>query len=248
MFQAPIRLLTALAFAAALHAADDAAAAQYRAAFQGSDLTAKKEALQALTASSASDDVVLPLLVQAVGDRQAQDAAISALRARTKLAPSSHRGTGGYPGYPTGDAPEAWQAWITARTTARQQDEKLKEALKLAEDAKLAAEKKPGKDGKPAAPGDPADPATTGTDADPAAPVDGADSNAQQKPAKIDRPDLGRLDRVVFKSGGFLLCYIISKRTDADGALISVRVMHPDEGGEETLTAELVARIEEDIQ
>lgn len=60
--------------------------------------------------------------------------------------------------------------------------------------------------------------------------------------------DLGKLDRVIFVAGGSLLCYVQSKRTDADGKLLSVRVIHPDGSGEETISAELVSRIEEDIQ
>jgi hypothetical protein len=41
------------------------------------------------------------------------------------------------------------------------------------------------------------------------------------------------------------VCYVIFKRTDPDGVLQSVRIIHLDGGGEETLTADLIARIEE---
>jgi hypothetical protein len=45
-----------------------------------------------------------------------------------------------------------------------------------------------------------------------------------------------------------LVGYIVNKRTDQDGNLISVRVVHRDQGGEETLSADLIARIDEDVE
>jgi len=60
--------------------------------------------------------------------------------------------------------------------------------------------------------------------------------------------DLGKVDRINFVAGGSLLCYVMSKRTDPDGKLVSVRVVHPDGAGEETIAASLISRIDEDIQ
>ncbi len=71
-------------------------------------------------------------------------------------------------------------------------------------------------------------------------------SDKTQAPAPAE--DLGKLDRVIFKAGGSLVCYVMSKRVDAEGTLISVRVVHPDGAGEETIDANLVSRIEEDIR
>ncbi|MBA3846922.1 MAG: hypothetical protein H0X45_09795 [Planctomycetes bacterium] len=207
-------------------------------AFKTEDADAKRAAVKALADKAAGgDDEAYARLVQATGDRQSQDAAIAALRARSGLKPSKGEG-GGYPGYPESDSPAAWQTWLKARTAEREKEEKVKEALKLAEEAKKeAATKDPAKaDGEAAAPGD-------AVVADPNA--------APAKPAPAAaRPstDLGRIDRVVFKTGGSLLCYILGKRVDDSGNLISVRVVHPDEGGEEVLSADLVARIEEDIE
>ena len=55
-------------------------------------------------------------------------------------------------------------------------------------------------------------------------------------------------DRITFKTGGSLLCYVLGKRLDVDGGMVSVRIMHTDQGGEETLAADLIARIEEEIK
>ncbi len=53
---------------------------------------------------------------------------------------------------------------------------------------------------------------------------------------------------MVFKNGSNLICYILTRRTDADGNLISLRIVHPDGSGEETLDAAMVSRIEEDVR
>jgi len=44
------------------------------------------------------------------------------------------------------------------------------------------------------------------------------------------------------------VCFILSKRMTADGVLQSVRIVHQNNGGEETLAAELIARIDEDVR
>lgn len=207
-----------------LQAADDPIAA-FKAAMQSDDSVAKKEAIHVLASRSVgSDDEVLPLLIQAVSDRQASEIAIQALRARTGLVPAAKKGAGGYPAYPSSDSPADWQAWLAARAKDREQDELKK---KIEEDEKKAEEKA-------------AAPAPAATESKP----------AESQPVVEEAPptDFGKLDRIVFKSGSMLLGYIVNKRTDADGNLISIRIVHQDQGGEETLSADLIARIDEDIR
>lgn len=182
------------------------------------DATAKKKALAVLGDKSVGkDDDVLPLLVSAVGDRQAAEFAVAALRRRTGLVPSPNRGAGGYPAYPPEDTAAAWGTWLSERTKAKAIEDALKK-----------------KDEKPAAEPE----AAPVAEAAPAAP----------KAAPVVDPDLGAIDRVIFTSGGALRCYVLSKRSDSDGHLISVRIAHVDGGGEEVLQADLIARLEEDIE
>jgi hypothetical protein len=226
----PLRLLAAVPlFALSLLCAAEDPIAAFQKAMAGEDQAAKKAAIGALAnASVGSDDKVLPLLAAAVGDRQARDAAIAALRTRTGLQPSAVRGAGGYPAYPADDTASAWGAWVSARAAARATEAKLK-AL---EDAKTRKPEAPAAGAtKAAGEGDERAPA-------PAPPAAEA----------VADPDFGGLDRVTFRTGGSLLCYVLGKRLDEEGNLISVRVMHTDQGGEETLAAELIARIEEEIR
>ncbi|MBA3938100.1 MAG: hypothetical protein H0X38_11605 [Planctomycetes bacterium] len=235
---AALRLLLLALMAGLLGAADPAAA--FKKAMASDDSVAKKDAIGAI--GSLPDADVLALLVSAVDDRQAHDAAVAALRGRTGLQPTSRNRSAGYPGYPTADTGAAWGQWLAARTKEKdaekksaEQDKKLKEL----EEAKKKKEQegKDGKDGKDGKGEKPAD----GTTAD-AAP-EKKSSLAVEPPA-----DLGRPDRILFKNGGSLVCYILSKRTDADGVLQSVRIVHLDDGGEEILSADLISRIEEDIR
>jgi hypothetical protein len=112
--------------------AEDDPVAKFQAAMQTQDSTAKKEAINALASKAVgSDDDIIPLLIQALSDRQASDMAVGALRARTGLAPASKKGAGGYPGYPASDTPAEWQAWLSARQKDKEQDAikaKLEEA------------------------------------------------------------------------------------------------------------------------
>ncbi len=212
-----------------------AAADSFDDAFQSEDADAKRAAVKALAdKAAAGDDEAYAKLVKATGDRQSQDAAIAALRARTGLKPSKGDG-GGYPGYPADDTPASWQAWLKARDAEVAKEKQIAEALKLAEEAKKEAEAKEG------------DPAKVDGETGAVAGEPGKPTTVKPAPARPSS-DLGRMDRVVFKTGGSLLCYILSKRVDDTGNLISVRVVHRDEGGEEVLSADLVAHIEEDIE
>ncbi len=226
----PCLALLAIALPAAADSFDDA--------FKTEDADAKRAAVKALADKAAGgDDEAYAKLVKAAGDRQTQEAAVAALRARSGLKPAPGKGGGGYPDYPTSDTPAAWQAWLKARDAEREKEKKIAEALKVAEEAKKGAE---AKDKDPAKAGE------TG-EAGGAASADPSAKPAVPAPARPSS-DLGRMDRVVFKTGGSLLCFILSKRVDDTGNLISVRVVHRDEGGEEVLSADLVAHIEEDIE
>ena len=210
-------LLAALLLSASAFAADGPVAA-FQAAMADNDAGAKKQAARALGAKDAGkDEEAYSALIGAIADRQAGEAAVSALQSRTGKTP-----VGGV--YKAGDDPAkiqaAWQGWFDDWKKA-QQIKKLEKK----------DEKKPAKpEAAVAAPGTKAAPAS--------------EKAVPPMPAE----DLGRLDRVIFVAGGSLLCYVQSKRTDADGKLLSVRVIHPDGSGEETITADLVSRIEEDIQ
>jgi hypothetical protein len=253
-------LLLALALSASRLIASDAIE-DFKKAMTTDDSTAKRAAVQAL-ASGGKDDEVLPLLVQAVGDRQAGEAAIAALRARTGLRPASKRGQSHYPNYPSGDTPGDWSTWLGERTREKDQEAKVKEAEKLAKEAKKTADKAKkdaeGKteDGK-TADGKTEDGKTQdGEGKEPADKKDGdkkdgAEGEAEAPKKRVNLPppeDLGKLDRIIFKNGSSLICYILTRRTDADGNLVTVRIIHPDGAGEEILQADLIARIEEDVK
>ena len=219
-----LALLTLISAGSWAEGQPSGAVAAFAAAMGGQDATAKKEALQALiSADAGSDEVILSLLVQALGDRQLGDQAIAALRARTGLqAPANKRvGGPGYPGYPKDDSASSWSGWLSERNKVKEQ-EKLLKALK-------DKDKKPEVTGGQPTRDEPATPTT------------------KTRPPVVDA-DLGSIDRVILKTGGALLCYVLSKRTDADGNLISIRIAHPDGGGEEVLQADLIARLEEDVK
>jgi hypothetical protein len=213
---------------ACLGAESSDALAEFSQAMSGQDATAKKAALQRLGDKSvAPDDVVLPLLIQALGDRQVSDVALSVLQARTGLQPPSNKRLGGpgYPGYPKDDSQASWSGWLSERNKALEQERLLKELKEK--------EKKPS-------------PPPSGNEASPA---EGEVPVVEARPeAPTVDPDLGTLDRVIFKTGAALRCYVLNKRLDADGNLVSIRIVHPEGGGEEVLQAELISRIEEDVK
>jgi hypothetical protein len=212
-------VLPALLFALVSTAwCEDTATANLQAALGGTDAVAKKTAIRAVASrSTGSDDQVLPLLVGAITDRQAGEAAVSALSSRTGASPTG----GSYaPGVDPSRIQGAWQKWY--------------DDWKKAQDIKKLKKK----DEKTTP--DPLKQLPNPTDA----PKTSEEKTVTPAPAE----DLGKLDRVLFKAGGSLLCYVQSKRTDADGNLLSVRVVHPDGSGEETIAADLISRIEEDIR
>ncbi|MBA3708811.1 MAG: hypothetical protein H0W83_08345 [Planctomycetes bacterium] len=244
----PLAIVFTLALTAGRLLASDAVD-NFTKAMAGNDSTEKRAAVQTL-AGAPDDEVVLPLLVQAVADRQAGEAAILALRARTGLKPAVKRGQSHYPNYPSGDSPTDWSTWLAERGREKAQEKTVKDAEKMAKEAKKTADKakkkadgKVGKDGKD----DPKDPADQDSAEEPVKePVE--DASPKKHPIQAAPEDLGKVDRIVFKNGSSLVCYILTRRTDADGNLLSVRVVHPDGAGEEILDAALIARIEEDIK
>lgn len=220
-----LRILVACLACSLLAAGESAAVTAFKQAMAGDDGTAKQQAARALASKDAGEDWdVLPLLVQAASDRQAQQAAIDALRSRTGLTrPARGKGGTGYPGYPVTDDGPGWSAWLAGWQKANPK----KEAPK-----KPAATPAAGPTGETPAEGTPGE-----TAAPPVAP-----------PPRIPTDDLGRLDRIVYKSGRSLIAFVRSKRLDGDGNLVSVRVVHRDGVGEEVVDAGVIARIEEDIE
>ena len=241
-----ILALTALALLPAASAIDN-----FKKAMSGSDSAAKKQAIFALVAGGEDNDV-LPLLVNAVGDRQASRYAVQALRKRTGLSPAGGRGENpGYPGYPISDSASAWSSWLSARNTELAQKDKIAEAEAAAEEAQKQAEEaqKQAEDAEKLAETAKeiaADPEAAQAAADAAA-AEGDESGEAAAPV-ADVIDYGRLDRIFFNDGSILRAFILTKRTDLDGNLTSVRIMHRNSAGEEILDAALIARIEEDIQ
>ncbi len=113
---------------------------QYQQAFAGDNSDAKRQALRQLADSSLPDAVVLPLLVQAVADRQAQDDAIAVLRQRTGLQPSVYWRQSHYPSYPGDDSPEAWEQWMQDWNRDHAKQDAIDQALETSRAALEAAQ------------------------------------------------------------------------------------------------------------
>ncbi len=224
--------------------------AKFNNAFTKGEASDKKEALRlAQSLPKGQDDTAYELLIRAVNDRQVHDEAVMALRARTGMQPTLLNRGSGYPGYPASDDGSEWSNWLAARKRDQETQNKIKEQeekLKAIEDEKNKEKENEGKVADGDKPTDDSGKPVDGTDK----PADGeTEAPIVKAPPTYEPPsDLGRLDRIIFKSGGSLVCYILSKRSNADGVLQSVRIVHPKNGGEEILAAELIARIDEDIR
>jgi hypothetical protein len=219
---------------------------RFEEAFTKGEAADKKEALRlAQSLSKDQDDLAYELLVRGVNDRQVHDEAVMALRARTGLQPTLLNRGNGYPGYPASDDASEWNNWLAQRKKDKETQKKIAEQEQKLKEMEAAEKEGKGKDGKGASGDKPAgDKPVDGEK--PADPTIAADEN--EKPAYEPPSDLGRLDRIVFKTGGSLVCYVLSKRVNADGVLQSVRIVHQNNGGEEILSADLIARIDEDIR
>lgn len=211
--------ILALLCASVFCAEESAAVKTFKAAMAGDDNTAKRDAIRGIASKSAGADWdILPMLVQAMSDPKCVEWASEAMQSRTGVSKPS-RGKGG-PGYPGFPVTNDAAGW-QAWLTGWQRDNKPKEEKKP--EAAPAPAVAPGADGE--------------TTAAPIAP-----------PPRIPTDDLGKLDRIVYKSGRSLTAYVRSKRVDADGGLISVRVVHRDGVGEEVIDAGLISRIEDDVE
>lgn len=212
--------ILALICASLCCAEESAAVKTFTAAMAGDDNTAKRDAIRGLVGKSAGSDwEIIPMLVGALGDPKCQQWASEALQARTGVSkPSRGKGGPGYPGFPVSDDAAGWGNWLAGW----KRDNEPKKTEKKPEAAATAA----------TAPAEEAPAAEA-----PAVP-----------PPRIPVDDLGKLDRIIYKSGRSLVAFVRSKRTDADGALISIRVVHRDGVGEEVIDAAVISRIEEDIE
>lgn len=219
MIHLPRALILALALGAILPAADSGsqAVAAFKEAFATQDASAKKAALRAL-ASGGNNSEIIPLLIAQVEDRQVSDAVMATLRSRTGTGLSMDAAANGSAANPK--RPGEWQAWFRAW----QEQEKSKQDV-----AKLQAKV------------DSRDPSRKTTPQPPAA----APVSSEPTAHRAAPDDLGKPVRIFFHGGASKLYHVISRRIDADGNLVSLRVAHPDGGGEETLAADIIARIQE---
>ncbi|MEK7412698.1 MAG: hypothetical protein AAB263_05200 [Planctomycetota bacterium] len=222
-----MRIALLVLCAAVLAAGESAAITAFKKSMADSDVYAKRDAIKALASSEAGTDRdVYPLLMQAISDRQTHDFAVEAMRQRSGLKPPA-RGKGtNYPGYPTSDDAADWATWMAAWTKDDARKKEIDDALKKKEPGKTPVIGQPS--GVPIA-----DPAAT---------------EAVAEAPRIPIDDLGKIDRLVYKSGRTLTAYLRSRRLDGEGNLISVRVVHRDGAGEEVIDASLISRIEEDIE
>jgi hypothetical protein len=225
-----MRIILALFCLTALCAGESAAVVTWKKAMAGDDGTAKRDATRALADDSAGKNAeILPLLIEALRDRQAARWASEALQKRTGLVkPSKERNGPGFPGYPQTDDAAGWSAWLSAWEKDNATKSKIDQLT------------------------NPGAPATDTPAGAAASEVPGSDSTEQSPgiapPPRIPTEDLGKLDRIVYKSGRSLTAYVRSKRLDGDGNLISVRVVHRDGAGEEVIEAAVIARIEDDVE
>jgi hypothetical protein len=238
-------LLLLLVTTQALRAAEAPQVATFTTAMAGQDFQAKRAAISSLS-SVKDDEVVYKLLIGAVADRQSSKLAIQALRSRSGLQPSSVKGGNtGYPGYPADDSAGAWGAWNQARKAELEAKAKLAEALAKAEEAKRKAENPDGEATEPGAEGE------TGTEGGEAGEGgEGGEGALTTTQAAIPAELLGKLDRIFFKDGSILVGYITVYRRDMTGRLTSIHIVHGNQagGGEEDVEAELISRIEDDIE
>lgn len=247
----PLVITLACMLAATGFGAD--AVANFQTAMAGDDFQAKRGAIQALAGlSKDQDEKVLGLLVSAVSDRQASEAALDALRSRSGLAKPGgwvKRG-GGFPNYPVTDDAAGWSSWLSAWKKANDEkkkvaeiDKKTKELEKKAEDKTDKAKTDKTKDGKEGEEGKGEE--TAGKEGEEKE-GDKSDKN-RTRTAEVD-VERGPICRVHFRNGGSKVYRLVAKRTDADGNLLSIRVSHSGDGGTEVLTADAIARLEEDVK
>lgn len=227
--------LLAFSLGGSLVAADDdaanAAIAEFNDALSGSDLGAKRAALSAVTALGKDYEVqVLEALQRGAQDRQLQRHALQAFISRT-----------GARGLSSGARMDAnLRAMSTYIAEAKRTAEIESQVSELAAENERLTEQVEGGGTTEAGTSAPAATDPENTVAVGRVTHGGSSARAEEQ--------AGQLDRILFNDGGMLLAYIVSKRVDLDGNLTSIRIMHRDGAGEETLDAHLISRIEEDIR
>lgn len=199
---------------------DAKAVAAFNQAFANQDAGAKKAAVAALAGKAAGDDSdIIPLLMAKIDDRQASELVMNALRARTGLpVPSPGDGSATKP-----KRPSEWQAWYAKWQETEKTKDALAKASKERQELKDAIDKKP---------------TTEAAEKEPVVKTEAA-------PAPIP-DDLGKPVRISFVAGGSMRAYVQSRRLDSEGKLTALRIVHLDGGGEETIAAELISRIDEE--
>jgi hypothetical protein len=214
----PVAALFLVILAASTLAAADPVA-DAKKALAGGSADEKRAALRALGSKDAGKDAeAYAVLISALEDRQAQEVAAATLAARSGESPSR---SAFRPGADPKEIAAIWSNWFSI-WQKKQEVEALKKK----------AEKKP--ELQPIATADTPTEATTSSDRGP------------RFDPKND--DLGRLARLSFTDGGSMLAYIRARRTDADGNLVSVQIIHRDGRGTETIDASLISRIDESAE
>jgi hypothetical protein len=199
-------------------AEESAAVKSFKEAIAGDDNTAKRDAIRGLTGQDAGTDWDIIPLLVQAMGSRQCEQWASEALQSRTGVSKPSRGKGG-PGYPGFPVTDDAAGW-GAWLTGWQRDHQPKKA--------------------PPKPVDQPAPVENAGDA----PV----TDAAVPPPRIPTDDLGKLDRIVYKSGRSLIAYVRSKRVDGDGALVSVRVVHRDGVGEEVIDATVISRIEDDIE
>lgn len=241
--RSPLAIPFVLALTAQLFASD--VVSTFNTAMGGDDFQAKRNAIQAVAGMPKDqEEQCLELLIRAVSDRQGSETALAALRSRTGLQrPVGRMMQGsGYPNYPLTDDAAGWGLWLSGWKKDHDEKKKLADVEKKAKDLEkktkeLEKKEKDKKDGK--------DGGETTKEGD----GDKSETKTGDKPATpIVEGEKGPRCRIHFKNGGSKVYYMLAKRTDADGNLLSVRVAYMDGGGTEVLTADAIARLDEDVK
>lgn len=219
--------------APATHAADKTLE-NFKKAMSGNNAGDKKKAIAAM-ASGGEDELRLPALIKAINDRQVGKLALEAVERRTGLKPGLRSGTNpGYPGYPTTRDAAGWSKWWSDKQAKEAEEARLKELEERADetDEEIAQAAQDDENGEPD------DEQGDGE----------TETKSVKKSSKSDHEKYGKIDRIIFKNGNLLMCYIISKQVDLDGNLTSIDVVHKNGAGQESLDAKMISTFEEDVK
>ena len=181
-------------------------------ALKGDDATEKRTALRALAGSHVgTDEQVIPLLIDAIGDRQGGESAVRALISRTGQTPLSGEWKNN-----ARKTRSAWNIWFE-KWKIGQRIKDLEKKLHV----RAQVEKN-----------------------EPDLTVKKQPSGSAVRAPEVSN-DLGKLYRIIFKSGGSFKCFIKAQIVNHDGTLNSVRIVHTEGPGEETIDATLITRIDD---